>query len=88
MRWGGGGKHREGAKKGADREKEREREGEGERGSACTVTHKTTCRPHHNVNGDAPPTIASQRPSCRDLEDLGWRREAEGRGEGGGSVTK
>ncbi|GBF96757.1 oxidoreductase [Raphidocelis subcapitata] len=27
-------------------------------------------------------------PSSRDLEDLGWRREAEGRGEGGGSLVK
>jgi Rieske Fe-S protein len=27
-------------------------------------------------------------PAARDLEDLGWRREAEGRGAGGGGLTK
>ncbi|KIZ04708.1 FAD dependent oxidoreductase [Monoraphidium neglectum] len=27
-------------------------------------------------------------PSSRDLEDLGWRREDEGRGEGGGNLVK
>ncbi|KAI8476280.1 MAG: hypothetical protein J3K34DRAFT_512062 [Monoraphidium minutum] len=44
-------------------------------------------RPGHGSVFDACGRCVSG-PSSRDLEDLGWRRETEGRGEGGGSLVK
>jgi Rieske Fe-S protein len=48
---------------------------------------KTWDCPAHGSVFDACGRCVSG-PSARDLEDLGWRREGEGWGEGGGSLVK